>query len=294
MQKTLDPVYFRAIGPVPKTAFYTADVLNEGVPSSLAEEIDRLFPKQLIVCIPSEYREPYIIQTKSSFLFELTTTDPNCILDFGEYSMDLGAGTFTFLSSLSIYMQFKILHATGTFTINYYDLDSSIKDKLFELSAINFYVPGKGGEELWCYSNGATRRVSTPLPLKIEGNYKREYEMTNTTSGYIYSHTIEVLQQHPRLLEMKDTWDLDWDRNLIRQSFPPCIAASVGVEHRGEFFDFVREICPDARHSGFDRYDSKEIPQDPEFIEEQTKKSIEEKERNIEDLLAEGIIYKLN
>jgi len=292
MEKTLGPVYFRTVGSVPKSAFHFGDfLLREGI--STEEEVYNLFPKEVVVASSHENEEPYIIKTKSSFLFELVTTDPNCILDFGEYNMALGADTFTFLSALSVYMQFKLFHK-GTFTIRYYELDGSIRDKLFELSAINFYVPGKEGEELWCYSNGATRRINTPLPLEIHGSYERKYTRTNTTSGYIYSHTIDVLQRHPRLLEMQDEWDLDWDKNLIRQSLPPCIAASIDVDRREEFFEFVREVCPDARHSGFDRYDNREIPQDPKLIEEQIKKSVEEKERNIEDLLASGIIYRLN
>lgn len=296
--KNLGPVYFNAIGPAPKLAFHTYDQLTSGMTVKITEEervvLSKMFPTRLTIELPpgEKYRVP---QTKGR-LVELVLTDPNCILLANGYEKLIGAGTFTFIKYLMPCCDVDILHL-GPFEIAFYDLDDKYLSTLSHIGSVNFYLPGKTPEskpELWGYKYATMARNDTdePLSATIATSYNAQYEKSDTTSCYVYSYTIGELQKHPILVEMEEEWGLVWDRDLIRESAPPCIALRVKVDKLREFIDFAKEVCPDMGLNGFDTYDRKEIYQPPEEKKKQEEENLGKIEKDFEELLASGLIYR--
>lgn len=93
------------------------------------------------------------------------------------------------------------------------------------------------------------------------------------------------------MFHFEEPWSLDWDKELIRTSYPPCIAVRVKGEFVEMFQSLAREICPDVSFLGFNRYDKEEIPQPEETINQQKREDLEKKEEALSKLLATGFIY---
>lgn len=297
-RRQVGPFYTNFVGPAPNFAYHLYDRLisagNVDGTEFTQEQKDQIlsaFPREKIVDLPSS--KTYFIP-RSHGLIEITTTDPKCtLLTDSTKSVVLGAGVFTFISSLCTYTSLQLGH-NGPFHVKFYDIEEKYHDILFTIVTsgcgygLNFYL---SDSELWVYSMGVFSRSFSPFYSILEGTYKRKYKSRDTTSGYIYSKTIGILQKHPKLLEMEQKWELNWDRDLIRASFPPCIALSVKGKYLKEMESLAREICPDATFNGFDVYDREEIPQPEEEIAKQKRDDLEQKEKALADLLATGFIY---
>lgn len=296
-KKDLGPVYIRFIGPAPDFAYHIYDELNkygdvinggQEFTDEQKEQILNLFPqKNTIVLSPGE---EYKIPTYKSALVEITTTDPKCTFTTysGDDSVILGAGVFTFVTYLTCFTGVFIQH-DGPFDVKFYDIPNEYKEILSELF-LNCSVPGP---ELWGYNNSCFgRNRYTEQNSKLAGTYTKKFRYLDTTSGWIYSDTIEELQRHPELFEKKQEWGLSWDENLIRQSNPPCIGLSVKGKHLEDIMSFAVVVCPDATFSGFDKYDFEEIPQPEDDVARQRRENFDMKIKVFEKLLATGFIYQ--
>lgn len=291
--KDVGPVYFNAMGPAPKLAYHIFDkYINEKTSIDDRKALLSVFPPSLTIDLPPG--DKYRIPSSKGYIIELILTDPGCVMTANQDKIVLGVGTFTFIRHLMFCCDLFIEHS-GPFEIKFYDLEDKYLEMLGCLDYINFYLPGADGEkQLWGYGGGTMGKNTSKSPLRVTlgVSYDSIYEKVDTTSGYVYSTEIETLQKHPKMFEMREEWGLSWDEDLIRQSYPPCICVSVKVNKLGEFFDFAEEVCPDMKTTGFDKYDSKEVPQDPKEISRQEQNNLAKLEKRFEELLESGLVYR--
>lgn len=307
-KENIGPLYFNACSDRPKCAVTFSESLYSENMEDMTQEERKAMEKICLPFLKEEAVDEYLVPGRMH-LFTFTSTDPNCMLICNETDIRLGKGTFTFLKIIAWATTFTIKHQ-GAFTVYFYDFPDDILTDLSKVSSINFHLPSEtegstreavSGEstELYAYRGGAMGKIpkmdgenSKPLDAILQCSYNHKRIEVNSKSGYVYSHTIGTLQNHPKMFENEELWQMKWDKEFIRSSYPPCIAVSVNENYLDNFRKLAEEVCPDFNFKPSEKYDTVEIPQSDEDKRQQEDENMRKLLDSVERVINLGLLSR--
>lgn len=146
---------------------------------------------------------------------KIVVSDPEAYIDSNGKKIPLSVGTHMISFAMAVYSTQRLFHKDGTFVKKY---------MVAVRPAISKYVQ-KISEKLYTVCNGVCLDYEPEhLPTLMEKNdgwYKKKMVSDGTYICVIKSHVVDIIQKDS---EMNDLC-ISWDKDFVRQSFPPCIYA---------------------------------------------------------------------
>lgn len=214
-------------------------------------------------------------------IWVIKSSDPDATFHTNNEVHKLGRGTFCFFKYICIYTVISITHK-GPYEIHYYSIPNNIRSVLTTIS-FNFFI----NNDLYAYSSGCIGNIDHPINYTLQGDYRRQFVKSDTKSTFVYSKTIRDLQNHPEM----NKYARDWDRNFIRDSFPPCIGVSINASKEAElnFVEFAKGVCPDSKYS-FWEADSIQIERPKEERDMECQEDLDNKMEKVQLLIDNKIL----
>lgn len=178
-------------------------------------------------------------------------------------------------------MAYDTIKLNGDIHVYYYTICDSHFSTVFRELVIYSLL----GNEYFCTQQGILVNIKNVVG-KLSGNIINNISISvNKFSGYVYDKNIQTIQSH----ESMTSFCLNWDKQFVRESYPPCILVILNSDKVDAFFEWVTTILPNVKFSLSEMFETVDTKtKEDKYVE--MIQNLALKLNNVVKLMKEGIL----
>jgi hypothetical protein len=234
----------------------------------------RFDPDDVLKCEEIHYEDDQCI---SSFdAIEMNVTDPYAYIDNQHGGIKLPLGRIVLALASTTFQINRIKHVGGI-TVNHY---------LFKQQPLMFDYVQKVGDRFYITNAGICREyfLRRGFTKRIDGCYHVRTVLSENKQGFLRSEKVSAVQRDPEMAK----YCVDWDRDWVRASYPPCISVVIHKDKIEPFNEWLRTKYSIYDYTHFTTC-IEEIPTPAEQIREEKIKSLVRQRDEIQAAVNSGM-----